>query len=49
LSPEVRERAERKVFEHEQEYGSQWSAIGSIAQKIARHLRCFRRFLDRLI
>ena len=33
-SPEVRERAVRLVFEHEREYPSQWSAIGSIAQKI---------------
>ena len=33
-SPETRERAVRLVFEHEREYRSQWSAIGSIAGKI---------------
>ena len=33
-SPEVRERAVRLVFEHQNEYPSQWAAIGSIASKI---------------
>ncbi|MCK4599095.1 IS3 family transposase [Candidatus Bipolaricaulota bacterium] len=33
-SPEVRERAVRMVLEHERDYDSQWSAIGSIASKI---------------
>ncbi len=33
-SPEVRERAVRMVLEHERDYDSQWSAIGSIAGKI---------------
>jgi transposase-like protein len=33
-SPEVRERAVRMVFEHEDEYSSQWAAIQSIAEKI---------------
>ena len=33
-SPEVRARAVRMVLEHQGEYGSQWSAIVSIASKI---------------
>jgi len=34
LSPEVRERAVRMVFEHAQAHASQWAAITSIAEKI---------------
>src|SRR3979411_564400 len=34
VSPEVRERAVRMVFEHAQEHASQWAAITSIAEKI---------------
>jgi transposase-like protein len=33
-APEVRERAVRLVFDHEDEYESQWKAIVSIADKI---------------
>lgn len=34
FSPEIRERAVRLVFDHIDEYESQWAAIGSIAEKI---------------
>ena len=33
-SPEVHERAVRMVLEHQDEHGSQWAAIQSIAAKI---------------
>ena len=33
-SPEVRERAVRMVLEHQSAHDSQWTAIGSIAEKI---------------
>ena len=33
-SPEVRERAVRMLFEHQNDYNSQWAAINSIAAKI---------------
>jgi len=46
-SPEVRERAVRMVFEHEREYGSQWSAISSIAQKIGCTPETLRRWVRR--
>ena len=34
LSPEIRERAVRMVFEHRGEHESQWAAVVSIAGKI---------------
>src|SRR5215468_12409412 len=34
FSPEVRERAVRMVFEHQDKHDSQWAAITSIAEKI---------------
>ena len=40
-SLKVRERAVRLVFEHQEEYASQWAAISSIAEKsAARRRRC---------
>jgi transposase-like protein len=33
-SPEVRERAVRMVFDHQDDHASQWAAIASIAAKI---------------
>jgi len=44
-SPEVRERAVRLVEEHLEEYGSQWAAIGSIAQKIGCSAETLRRWV----
>jgi transposase-like protein len=35
------------VFDHEREYGSQWSAIGSIAQKIGCTPETLRRWVRR--
>ncbi len=46
FSPEVRERAVRKVGEHRADYGSEWAAMTSIAGKIgctAETLRRWRR------
>ncbi len=34
FSQEVRERAVRMVFEHRDQYASEWEAMGSIASKI---------------
>jgi len=34
FSPEVRARAVRMVFDHQDEHGSQWATMVSIAQKI---------------
>ena len=44
-APEVRERAVRLVFEHHDEYDSEWAAITSIAGKS----RCFYRTTIRLV
>jgi len=42
---EVRERAIRMVFEHTEEYGSQWAAIRSIAGKIGMSPETLRRWV----
>jgi transposase len=44
-SGEVRERAVRLVFEHEGEYGSQWEAIRSIAEKIGCSAETLRKWV----
>ena len=44
-SPEVRERAVRLVREAEQEHGSQWAAIQSIAAKIGCTHETLRRWV----
>ena len=42
---EVRERAVRMVFEHTQEYGSQWAAIQSISGKLGMTQETLRRWV----
>ena len=46
-SPEIRERAVRMVFEQQKEHGSQWSAIGSIADKIGCTRETLRNWVRR--
>ena len=46
-SPEVRERAVRLVFEHVEEYSSQWAAIRSIAEKVGCTPEALRRWVRR--
>ena len=47
FSPEVRERAVRMVFEHQEEYGSQWGAIRSIADKFGCSAETLRSWVRR--
>jgi transposase len=42
---EVRERAVRMVFEHQDEYSSQWAAICSIAEKFGMSRESLRRYV----
>jgi transposase len=46
-SAEVRERAVRMVFDHREEYGSQWEAICSIAEKIGCSAETLRNWIRR--
>ena len=45
FSPEVRERAVRMVFEHQEEYESQWAAMASIAEKIGCTTESLRKWV----
>ena len=44
---EVRERAVRMVFEHQNEYPSQWKAIESISEKLSVHHETLRLWVRR--
>ena len=45
--PELRERAVRMVFEHQDEHPSQWSAICSIADKFGVSSETLRKWVRR--
>jgi transposase len=45
--PEVRERAVRMVFEHQDEYPSQWKAIESISKKLSVNHETLRQWVRR--
>jgi len=44
-SREVRDRAVRMLFEHQQEYDSQWAALNSIASKIGCTAETLRKWV----
>ena len=45
--PEVRERAVRLVFEHQDNYRSEWAALNSIASKIGCTAETLRNWVRR--
>jgi transposase len=45
FAPEVRERAIRMVLEHQDDHGSQWAAISSIAGKIGCSPETLRKWV----
>ena len=45
-TPEVRDRAIRLVLDHEQDYSSQWAAIGSVAEKIGCSAETLRNWVQ---
>ena len=45
--PEVRERAVRMVFDHQDEYPSQWNAIESISAKLSINHETLRQWVRR--
>ena len=47
FSQEVRERAVRMVAEHKGQYGSEWEAMGSIAEKIGCSAESLRKWVRR--
>ncbi len=48
FSQEVRERAVRMVFDHGAEYGSEWEAICSIAEKIGCSAETLRKWVRQI-
>ncbi len=48
FSQEVRARAVRMVFDHGSEYGSEWEAMCSIAEKIGCSAETLRKWVRRI-
>ena len=44
---EMRERAIRMVLDHQDEYSSQWAAIGSVAEKLSINREALRLWVRR--